>query len=73
MIAAYATAMPTAGLPSGSVLLALTGAHLLLAALVTVTAIGCGLVLQWAVASCSRDRWRLRVLARGGTPAREAA
>jgi hypothetical protein len=73
MITAYVTAMSPAGFPSGSVLLLLTSAHLLLAALVTVTAIGGGLVLQRAVASCSHERSRLRMLARGSAPSREAA
>lgn len=73
MITAYVTAMSPAGLPPGSVLLSLTGAHLLLAALVTVTAIGGGLVLQRVVVPGSRERSWLRILARGVAPSREAA
>jgi hypothetical protein len=73
MITAYVTAMSPAGLPPGSVLLSLTGAHFLLAALATVAAIGGGLVLQRAVAPCSRERPWSRIRARGVAPSREAA
>ena len=71
MITAYVTAIQPAALPSGPALLSISGAPLLLAALVAVTAIGSGLALQRAIAS--RARPRFRILARGVAPSREAA